>query len=291
MHQQVLLDIKSSTLDNFPMESFEASHTDMCKYAGPTDDKYRAVRDAIKGFILFSPTRQLWQQIRLGAGEYVEMLLRAGADPNLPNASQQSALHQAVQFDNKGVIPVLLRHGANLNLIDGNGNSALEMAAIAGKLNIYRMLRQFNARVNSRVRFPDNLQHPERESAAFAGYVPGKRLDARTRVGRSEASTTVQLSPECEAACRESEMIITSFCPNEIFPLRRYRQKETVYDALYTNISEDIIPPRSLPEFESIESLWYDRKSEENLKADFTWYHLPANNVSRVSCRHWKSSG
>jgi hypothetical protein len=207
------------------MESFEASHTDMCKYAGPTDDKYRAVRDAIKGFILFSPTRQLWQQIRLGAGEYVEML------------------------------------------------------------------RQFNARVNSRVRFPDNLQHPERESAAFAGYVPGKRLDARTRVGRSEASTTVQLSPECEAACRESEMIITSFCPNEIFPLRRYRQKETVYDALYTNISEDIIPPRSLPEFESIESLWYDRKSEENLKADFTWYHLPANNVSRVSCRHWKSSG
>jgi len=56
----------------------------MCKYIGPFDANYRTVVDTIKGFLEFSPTRQLWKVIGAEDAQRLEKLqelLELRADP------------------------------------------------------------------------------------------------------------------------------------------------------------------------------------------------------------------
>ena len=317
----------SSTLQGFPKFGLAASHTDICKFAGPTDANYRAIVDTIKGLVTYAPTRQLWKAIALGAGGSIGVILAAGADPNLPNAHGKSALHQAVETANKSVIMPLLAQGADVNLLDRDGKSALHIAVAkaneepvetANKSVIMPLLAQ-GADVNLLDRDGKSAQHiavakanedivllllkgganvdiqdKNHTSARDAAqniqslnvktllqgteYIEGPRLDRESSFTISVKQAPTTLDPDQQAACEAFTATITSFCPSPTFPLRRYPLRTSVYEALYSPTSKDIIPARDLPVFTPFTSFNAPVVSEQPELA-FTWYHLPANNV------------
>jgi hypothetical protein len=276
----------SSTLQGFPKFGIAASHTDICKFAEPTDANYRAVVDTIKGLVTYAPTRQLWKAIALGAGGSIGLILAAGADPNLPNTHGKSALHQAVETANKSVIMPLLAQGADVNLLDRDGKSALHIAVAKANEDIVLLLLKGGANVD--------IQDKNHTSARDAAqniqslnvktllqgteYIEGPRLDRESSFTISVKQAPTTLDPDQQAACEAFTATITSFCPSPTFPLRRYPLRTSVYEALYSPSSKDIIPARDLPVFTPFTSLNVPVVSEQPELA-FTWYHLPANNV------------
>jgi hypothetical protein len=281
-----------------------AAYENMCKYAGPLDPNYRTVLDTIKGFMQFSPTQELWKII--GASDALspdkekeqvqtlEKLLARGADPNLRNYSQKSALHLAVQNRKKLAVSVLVGEGAaDLSLPDGDKNTALQIAksmlkdknnreALEDSMDIFLILLQSGA--------TENEKPPEETEDIIplvGNYIEGSRHASKGATPHCHyGQSTLLLDQDCEEACNKFNLAITSFCPSEDNPTRRFIHKEhTVYTALYGNTTEATVPPGDLPPFNPnkfISGLDLDPVVEPITPA-FTWYHLPANNVRRSS--------
>jgi hypothetical protein len=72
---------------------------------------------------------------RPGDAEAVELLIRAGADPNGRNRNRQTPLHAnaVASRDVDDVLEALVKGGADVNLPDGDGRSPLAAAVRAGK--------------------------------------------------------------------------------------------------------------------------------------------------------------
>ncbi|MBS1953333.1 MAG: ankyrin repeat domain-containing protein [Cyanobacteria bacterium SZAS-4] len=58
----------------------------------------------------------------------VELLLKAGADPNQTNVYKQTAINKACRFGQLGIVELLLKYGANPNLRDISGDTAFDEA-------------------------------------------------------------------------------------------------------------------------------------------------------------------
>ena len=88
-----------------------------------------------------------------GQTESVRLLLKAGADPNIPahGASQRTALQAAAEYGHEDVVDILLEAGADVNIPPSpvRGVTALQVAAIKGYLRIARVLIQAGADVNA----------------------------------------------------------------------------------------------------------------------------------------------
>jgi hypothetical protein len=253
----------------------------MSKYTSALDPNYRTVVDTIKGFVEFSSTRQLWNMIRREAPlntekEQIESmqnkmitLLELKADPNLLNHDQKSALHLAVQNHNEWAVQMLLWEGANINLLDGDGKTALQIAqdmmfrdlSNTQSKDIYEILRQAGTSMNVREELRHTLKHGEVQPVSLSYYIEGVRLDPNGARARSSAAQgPLKLSPDCQEACMNFKLVINSFCPSQEFPLRRLYQTETILDALYSEKSRDIIPPKPFPEFKSLPARWLKQR-------------------------------
>lgn len=84
----------------------------------------------------FSP---LLLSINAGSLECTELLLKAGANPNV-GLRDRTPLSIAARDEKKGVIEILLKFGANPNVRDGSGRTALEYAALASDFQGVRLL-------------------------------------------------------------------------------------------------------------------------------------------------------
>jgi hypothetical protein len=288
----------------FPATPLVATaYENMCKYAGPLDPNYRTVVDTIKGFMQFSPTHELWKIV--GATDApstdkekeqvqtLEKLLAHGADPNLRNYSRKSALHLAIQNRKKLAISMLVGEGAaDLNLLDGDKNTALQIArnmmikdksspeALKKSSDICRILLQSGATENQK---PQQGTFSEGTNPLDPYYIQGSRHDSNGATAHGHyGQSMVPLDQDCKEACNNFNLTITSFCPSQEFPTRRFLHKEpTIYTALYEDTTKDVIPPGALPHFESIDSIKSSDRDPvmEEVTRVFTWYHLPANNV------------
>jgi len=280
----------------------------MCKYPGPSDTNYRIVVDTIKGFFEFSSTKQLWNIVRRNtsprtAEEQTIMqakmleLLVLKADPNLLNYNKKSALHLAVQNQNALAVQILLWEEPCLDIVDSDGKTPLQIAMDQIKRNpskkelveIYETLRQAGASMNT----GKKSRHPLKQgeiALTSSYYIEGLRLNsngARARISHSQKQSKLPL--DCENACKIFKLDINSFCPSQKFPLRRFYQRETIFDALYTEKSRDLIPPKPpLPEFNSNPNELLRQIQEVPSSCDFTWYHLPANNVGSLCSKKTK---
>jgi ankyrin repeat protein len=239
----------------------------MSKFPSENDQSYRVVVDAIKGFLDFAPTRQLWKAVGMGRIRSVQMMLDLGADPNLQDIEGESALHKAVRCKGNTVrvIETLLSRGADIDLKDIEQKTALSIAESESKDDIARFLRRNGA---------------TREFWDMKKIGNERPLDKIYMDGPSHSSNIERrwdlevLDSNCEDACRKSTLSITHFSQCASGTLDRYRSKTSVFDALYDKDSSKEIIGNALTKYQEVNNM-------ETKSASFTWYHLPANNVSQ----------
>lgn len=82
-----------------------------------------------------------------GHAPTVELLLEAGADPNVVanNASRVQPLHSAAAGRKMEIVESLLRQGASVNARQTGGHTALHSAALHGDLAMTRLLLEYGA--------------------------------------------------------------------------------------------------------------------------------------------------
>ncbi|MFB2835251.1 ankyrin repeat domain-containing protein [Floridanema evergladense] len=74
--------------------------------------------------------------------EMVQLLLEAGADPNLPNC-ETTPLNEAARKGHLGLLQILLGAGASLEVRSRNGNTAVSEAKLYGQQHILAFLREY----------------------------------------------------------------------------------------------------------------------------------------------------
>lgn len=81
------------------------------------------------------------QVVKLGCPSVAEALLRAGADPNVPDPSKGLRItHDAARDGHTDTLQVLLRYEADVNLQDHDGNLPLHLAAREGYQSAVELL-------------------------------------------------------------------------------------------------------------------------------------------------------
>ena len=72
--------------------------------------------------------------------EALEMILKAGADPNVNGSADTAATHLAITHGHIECTQMLIKYGANINAADSSGNTLLHFASIYGRRDIAKML-------------------------------------------------------------------------------------------------------------------------------------------------------
>ncbi|MGB8367217.1 MAG: ankyrin repeat domain-containing protein [Candidatus Babeliales bacterium] len=85
--------------------------------------------------------------------EIVELLLKNGADPNLNDRYNQTALMIAVEWGNIDLVTLLIEHNANIGHQDCLGQTALMNATKYGNINSVALLIEHNANINHQDRW------------------------------------------------------------------------------------------------------------------------------------------
>ena len=75
-----------------------------------------------------------------GSEQFAELLLEAGADPNIQNEDSHTPLMVAAYNNNQTIARMLMARGANVNLATDNGYMALHLASWDGHFDIVQML-------------------------------------------------------------------------------------------------------------------------------------------------------
>jgi len=70
-----------------------------------------------------------------------ELLLQRGANPDIPDGKNTTALMYAAQFQNIGAVELLLKYKANKNIKDKEGKTAFEYAVFANNEKIINLLK------------------------------------------------------------------------------------------------------------------------------------------------------
>jgi ankyrin repeat protein len=243
------------------------NHTSMSKFPSENDQGYRVVIDAIKGFLEFAPTRQLWKEVSMGRIRTVQIMLDLGADPNLQDIEGESALHKAVRCKGNAarVVETLVSRGADIDLKDIEQKTALSIAERESKDDIARFLRR-----NGATRGTWDIKKIGNEHPLDKIYMDGPSHSSDIE-GRWDLEV---LDYNCEDACRNSTLSISYFSQCASGTLDHYRSKTSVFDALYDKDSSKEIIGNALTKYQELNNM-------ETKSALFTWYHLPANNVSQ----------
>ncbi len=91
----------------------------------------------------------LLRATELGDADLIDLLVRFGANPNIP-AAGSLPLERAARQANTATLEVLLRHGANPNAAGAHGTTALHTAAARGRPDAVVLLLQHGAHVDPR---------------------------------------------------------------------------------------------------------------------------------------------
>ena len=129
-------------------------------------------------FFLFGPAfaTDLTDAVRAGNVSRVVLLLNSGADPN-KRSPYNGPLHDAARIGSDEITTILIRAGADLELPGFGGNRPLHSAAMAGRatfvsllLNLFKILTEpaFRFRPARTWPFAHPLQFTQQEAVSFS---------------------------------------------------------------------------------------------------------------------------
>lgn len=102
-----------------------------------------------------------------GHFKIVKFLVSEGADINLGDRENTSALQNATLAGHEKIVKYLLSQGADINHVDTNGMNALQWAAYRGQTNMVKLLHENGLDINSSKPSGSTALH----GAAFGGYL------------------------------------------------------------------------------------------------------------------------
>ncbi|KAJ7855572.1 ankyrin repeat-containing domain protein [Mycena leptocephala] len=80
--------------------------------------------------------------------EFTKILLLTGANPDIADSTDSTALQTASLYGNLEIVKLLLTHGADPNIEGGEFGSALQAATVSGNREIVQVLLESGADVN-----------------------------------------------------------------------------------------------------------------------------------------------
>lgn len=224
----------------------------------------------------------LFYAVHFGNVEVVKVLLSHEADPNFFSSyaaekdEPPTCLHLAAAKDNVEIMAALLDGGAKPDLRDSAGATPIFRSVEARSLDGVRLLRRYGASldvVSSNKKTVADIVDGNAEMIELLKADPvvrGPRIRGRVPLEDDQSVFKALKHPEPPAkhdrnklvACHGFKATITCFFVNGEFE-RFIPKTASVYKLLYSD---------------GLEAL---KTKLEGRKPTFTWYHLPANNVSQ----------
>ena len=222
--------------------------------------------------------KPLYIAVEQGHKTLVELLLRHGAlVESLHGGSRHTALHRACEIGNVDIAKVLLDFGAAVDAQLANGYTPLALAASNGPL--FELLLEHGA--NRKAVFDDGktiedllkTEPVTKKALETPTLLEGPPIDGpRPKRDAEQGFTLVRSLPppgpdEIDKfnACRGFELTMVAFFIGE--REKRLQISTPVFDVLYGRGPEAILASN------------IEGSKVEGEKVDFTWYHIPANNV------------
>src|SRR6185312_16415307 len=92
-------------------------------------------------------TALAWAAVRCNI-EVAQLLMKAGANPNLTNEQGVGPLYIAIENRSTPMVRMLLSHGANPNRARSNGETPLMLATRLGQIEVMKTLLDRGAEIN-----------------------------------------------------------------------------------------------------------------------------------------------
>lgn len=145
--------------------------------------------------------------------EVAELLVRAGARPDLQNANLQTALHLAVERQHTQIVRLLVAHGANLNICDKDGDTPLHEAL---RHHTLQQLRRLQDARDSALLTGLSHAHDKKSSASIACFLAAHGADLTVK--NKKGQTPLDLCPDpnlCKTltSCRKAGASATDSTP------------------------------------------------------------------------------
>ena len=153
-----------------------------------------------------------------GRAASARLLIDAGADINIPDKYQQTALHMAACNGYNDIVDALIkRPDVNLNVRNENDNTPLHLAVYNGRAASARLLIDAGANIN----IPDNKQQTALHMAACNGYndivdALIKRPDVNLNVRNEDGNTPLDVAVMSEME-RSAQLLINAGADINIF--------------------------------------------------------------------------
>jgi Ankyrin repeats (3 copies) len=243
------------------------------KFSAPSDGNYLRVLGLIRRFV---NSRRLLTAAANEADEVVSDLIDQGVDSNVRNGSGQTALHIAIQKGRIRMARLLLgRGGADINLQDTDGQTAIHLAAEKGNPVAVDFLLGKGADVNVKnnegflaIDLAKQGQGANMQKVLWLLGNP-RLLDGPSGLtSRNWTKPIPPTDPKGLKACEHFRATLTEFffIKGEE---RRNTQHPSIWEVLYGEGPEPIL---------------YDGRPPGVGQATCRWFHVPANNVSEISC-------
>ncbi|GBP12400.1 E3 ubiquitin-protein ligase mind-bomb [Eumeta japonica] len=123
--------------------------------------------------------------------EVAELLVRAGARPDLQNANLQTALHLAVERQHTQIVRLLVAHGAHLNICDKDGDTPLHEAL---RHHTLQQLRRLQDARETPLLAGLAHHHDKKSSASIACFLAAHGADLTLK--NKKGQTPLDLCPD-----------------------------------------------------------------------------------------------
>ncbi|TKI08785.1 ankyrin repeat domain-containing protein [Martelella alba] len=141
--------------------------------------------------------------IARNANEKSELLLKHNADANAVGWQGQTPLHIAARVNDRGALFALRNHGVNLNAQDNDGNTALHLSIRYNTASFFYLLGLFESDLNLEIR--NNAQRTPLLEAIFYGrrkfseFLVGQNADTDARDGNGHNALMLAGSTDIKA--------------------------------------------------------------------------------------------
>jgi ankyrin repeat protein len=226
--------------------------------------------------------------------ELAKILEQDRIDPNKPKFRGKAALHMATEQGYEKIVTTLISENADLGIQTADGKTALQLAVEKPDSNMVEFLLKKGARSDSKYNNGKNLRDllpptteerkagirkkiisllddpPLVDGPSFLKTFPLEHRE-RPRQGSDQDWPQPAPQPYGEKACKSFHITIGNFFFTNAGEEKSDIRFSSVYDVLYLEEPKAICKP----------VLDKAELTEEGLSnSHFTWYHVPANNVS-----------